>query len=493
MEYVSQFSLASPEEVFQIPIQEFPVSGLPELDGLRCKKNGCGHLCVSENRMRSHWVADHGRIGSGKDGDWKQARLQTFFRGNLLRYFTRPEDQPEIEKDKFTLHYFYNKPGSDETSYTGISSIADETWVKDITEDILEHSKVETYTSLDEKDSFLLEHYLIHTAPTIGSDPTPLRLWQEAVPLLARSHPFLLHGLLALSALHLAHKTPSSSPFYSEYCIAATTHQNIAMPIFRSTIESVTPETCHAVLAFSHLLVLYSFASESQDERLFIVSPTPDLSPLWLHFLKTGCELLCHVWVDLENGPVKALVCAWDVPDLEDDGERTPLVESLLSVIPSKDAADSWTEEENRTYIDTAILLGLAFTNGTHGVTFTTWDALRIWPMYTPLKYMEMVRDKHPGALILLAHYCVLLKKLEGYWYFDGRATALLKSVVECLDQKWMAAVRWPMEQIGMTVLTQERGMNAAMCSKEKFEKTTVQEREMLLFPVCSHMARRSN
>lgn len=492
MEYVSQFSLASPEEVFQMPIHKFPVPGFPELDGLHCESDGCDHLCVSEKRMRSHWVADHGRTGSGKDGDWKTARLQTFFRGNLLRYFTAPESLTEIgiEKQKFTRNYPHTKAEYYQTKSPGISSSLDDIWVKDMTELLLERSTTEVSISLDEKDSFLLEHYLVHTAPTIGSDPVPLQLWQEAIPLVARSHPFLLHGLLALSALHLAHKTPNSSPLYSEYCISATTHQNTAMPVFRSTIEAVTTETCHAVLAFSHLLVLYSFASESQDERLLIISPTPDLTPVWLHFLRTGCELLCNVWDDLENGPVKALVCAWDVPELEDDGRRLPLVENLLAMIPPKKTANSWTEEETDTYTDTAILLGHAFTSGTKECTFTTWDALRIWPMYSTSKNIQMIRDKHPGALILLAHYCVLLKKLEGFWFFDGRATALLKNVVACLDQRWMSGVRWPMEQIGMSVVTQECEMNSESWSMER-SGTVGPEREMLLFPICSHMTRK--
>lgn len=222
------------------------------------------------------------------------------------------------------------------------------------------------------------------------------------------------------------------------------------MPIFRSAIAAVTPETCHAVFAFSHILVLYCLASESQDERLLIVAPTPDLSPVWLQFLRTGCRLLCHVWDDLEEGPVRALVSTWDIPELELDGTKTPFVEKLLSYIPSRMSPDAWTEEQDMIYTDTAVLLGLAFTNGILGTTFTTWDALRIWPTCISRQYLEMLRNQHPGALVLLAHYCVLLKKVEGNWYFDGRATVLLKSVVGCLDQKWIEAVRWPMEEIGM-------------------------------------------
>lgn len=222
------------------------------------------------------------------------------------------------------------------------------------------------------------------------------------------------------------------------------------MPVFRSAIAAVTPDTCHAVFVFSHILVLYCFASESQDERLFIVAPTPNLSPVWLQFLRAGCRLLCHVWDDLEEGPVRALASTWDIPELELNEGRTLFVKQLMSFIPARESQDAWSEEEDKIYTETAILLGRAFSNVVLGTTFTTWDALRMWPTCISIEYLEMLRKQHPGALVLLAHYCVLLKRIEGNWYFEGRATGLLRSVVGCLDRKWMEAVRWPMNEIGM-------------------------------------------
>ncbi|KUJ14802.1 uncharacterized protein LY89DRAFT_122628 [Mollisia scopiformis] len=454
-EYVSKLSLASPEEVFQSPIQQFPIPGLPVLDGLRCEQTGCGHLCVSEKRMRSHWVGEHGRQGDGKDGDWTEARLQTFFRGNLLRYFSGPEE------DKFDLGeepWLPNCPNGKcrgekvaSKGLTGVHSEMDASWIEAISEDILVQSIADIHVSLNDNDSLLLQHYLNHTAATIATDAATLRLWQDAVPKLAQSNPFLHHGILAISALHLAYVTPNSSPLYNDYLLSATSHQDAAIPVYRTKIADVTPENSHAVFMFSHLLVLYCLASESQDERLFIVGPTNDGSPIWLHFLRAGCGLLCHVWDDLEAGPVKSLASAWDIPVLEVDA-KTPLVDNLLSFIPSDEEENGWSEDEKKIYTETARLLGLAFLNAAVGVTFSTWDALRIWPMCVTSEYLQLLKAQHPGALVLLAHYCVLLKRLEGNWYFDGRATSLFENVLGCLDPKWVEAVKWPIEEIGISM-----------------------------------------
>lgn len=89
MQYVSSFELDEAEKVRCLEPQDFPVPQLPVQDGLRCEHPQCRHLCVSTKRMKSHWSVEHGRSGQAVF-DWQPVPLQTFFRGNLLRYFTDP-------------------------------------------------------------------------------------------------------------------------------------------------------------------------------------------------------------------------------------------------------------------------------------------------------------------------------------------------------------------------------------------------------------------
>lgn len=89
MQHVSKLELDEAENVIDAKAQEFPVPLLPVQDGLMCDSEGCLHLCVSVKRMRTHWLTEHGRSGHAFL-DWHPVPLQTFFRGNLLRYFTDP-------------------------------------------------------------------------------------------------------------------------------------------------------------------------------------------------------------------------------------------------------------------------------------------------------------------------------------------------------------------------------------------------------------------
>ena len=89
MSHASRFQLADTKQVLGAEIREFPIRLLPVVDGLQCLgTQGCEFLCVSVKAMQRHWLSAHGR--SGSMNDWKSTPLQTFFRGNLLRYFTAP-------------------------------------------------------------------------------------------------------------------------------------------------------------------------------------------------------------------------------------------------------------------------------------------------------------------------------------------------------------------------------------------------------------------
>jgi hypothetical protein len=82
--------------------------------------------------------------------------------------------------------------------------------------------------------------------------------------------------------------------------------QDEAMPAFREVVTNVNESNCHAILAFTHLLIIYSFASQQQDERLLLVTEnTQDVVLAWLHFIRSGCSTLCSVWEAVETGPRK--------------------------------------------------------------------------------------------------------------------------------------------------------------------------------------------
>lgn len=85
-------------------------------------------------------------------------------------------------------------------------------------------------------------------------------VWQTVAPTDALSNPFLMHGILALSALHLASESHDRPEKSREHRAAALRHHDQAIALFRPHLNKITAHNCHTIFGFSALLVVLSFA-----------------------------------------------------------------------------------------------------------------------------------------------------------------------------------------------------------------------------------------
>ncbi|KAL2855643.1 hypothetical protein BJX68DRAFT_217017 [Aspergillus pseudodeflectus] len=447
--FVAGLSLRQPHDVVP-PMNplDFPVRYLPVEPGFRCKAPNCEYMCVSCKRMEAHWRSGHGTKALA-GGNFQPVPLQTFFRGNLLKYFTASESI--LHKEGHTVSHIEQFPSSKRV--------------------------------LSSKDVALLDHYLQHTAQSFSTDAETDHIWRTVMPTLAHEHSFVLDGLLACAAHHRAYLNPDKAELKQEYILRAWAYQDAALPEFRIAIENVSEANCDAIIVFAYLLVVYSFADSRHESRslgindvsesngnppaLFFLSRDeknrlqPDsILPNWLYLLRGGCSMICDVWEYIQIGPVRALTTAWEI-DLEGPDERDPeILARLLKVIPTPPVsctstvdeatynADIWSHEVEAVYTTAAIQLSrsFAYLRKTYpdASQITTWDILRVWPMEVSMEYMALLQQEHPGALILLAHYCVLLRYMERYWYFEGKAGALLKVIRGRLGERWRSSLEWP-------------------------------------------------
>ena len=69
-----------------------------------------------------------------------------------------------------------------------------------------------------------------------------------------------MHGILAISALHLAHTTPEQK---DNYIVVSTQHQTAALELFTSRLHHVTQSNCHAYIlvgSIIHMMSTFSIA-----------------------------------------------------------------------------------------------------------------------------------------------------------------------------------------------------------------------------------------
>ncbi|KAJ6189214.1 transcriptional regulator family: Fungal Specific TF [Penicillium mononematosum] len=400
VDYASGFKLSQTSDVVLPDETQFPVPLLPVQNGLACSFAGCAHLCVTAKRMKQHWMSWR-FLGPSTAAD--------IFRGNALHYFTNPALLISSSSDK--------SGGPTNTN-----------------------RKSSPYQMLITSDAGLLDHYRNYTYKTLSCGPETDDAFQIIVPQLAHQFPFLLHGILSCSSLHLASIDPKNRPYYT---IRSIQHADQAAPAFRWATINVDSNNSQAVLAFAFFLVVYTLGSESNDQPLFLskdISRGEDAPSLeWIEILRNGCSMLCPFWTELTTSPLAPFTALWrddlGVPTNPND----PLLITLLSVIPEYKSEST----DHYIYRDSAVKLARAFAFiERFGSPPTIWDVLNSWPMRVSPEYLALLKHNNPGALLLLAHYAILLKPLREEWFLKGRVMELIDKIAQrlkgnCSPQIW--------------------------------------------------------
>ncbi|KAJ5972455.1 uncharacterized protein N7479_002373 [Penicillium vulpinum] len=423
--YASQFHLAKIDFVILPDETQFPVDLLPIHDGLACRFEGCAHLCATTKRMKAHWSSVHHNSASD-NRSWRSVPLQTFFRGNALRYFTNPallefstgSSEEPMSANEESPSTTITTPDADEQRIPSLS-----TYKHNISWSI--------------EDTHLFNHYLSFTYKTMSSGPDTDGIFRIIVPQLAAQFPFLLHGILACSALHLASTNPQNQ---KSYVLQAIRHQDQALPAYHLETMHVDTDNCRAILAYAFFLVVYGLSPESEDDILFLSNKweaTP--SSNWISLLRNGCSMLCNVWSELTHGSLAPFTALWreDLGTTVDPSD--PILMSLLSVISeSHEAADCGnrsSDSDMHIYRDAAFKLAEAFEFTRRcGASLSIWDALNSWPIRVLPEYFDLLDRNHPGALLLLAYYAILLKPLQAEWLLRGRVTKLMDEIGRRLE-----------------------------------------------------------
>ena len=162
--------------------------------------------------------------------------------------------------------------------------------------------------------------------------------------------------------------------------------------------------------------------------------------------------MLCDVWDRIGTGPVRYLAESWEILVDISKFPHQPLLDYLMSIPP-----DDWPEEVRVPYNDSALALARTFScMYALDEKIATLDVVRFWTIRNSIEYVELLGNWHPGALILLAHYCIVLHRVRTKsWYLEGRAASMLSTIVRRLDRKWHQNIQWPLSEVGLPPSTQ--------------------------------------
>jgi len=59
-------------------------------------------------------------------------------------------------------------------------------------------------------------------------------------------------------------------------------------------------------------------------------------------------------------------------------------------------------------------------------------------------RFLELFANSYPPALVIMAHYCVLLNMMSSAWFMVDKAPQMLQVIQDRLDPEWHKFIEWP-------------------------------------------------
>lgn len=434
--------LTDPADVVDPAPMSNPVPELQIYKGLRCLHKGCQHICASEKRMSQHWSEVHGERES-KNVITRPAWLQTFFRGNKIRYFevSGPFNGPVS---------ITSSPASNDSPATPRTNI-DST-----------SSPVEPPLTLDMDSLRYLLYYKEHTALSLPrNDRESTWFWTAGIPQEALKHPFLMSGLLGLAAFHMARVTPD--PAQSAYHHAASVrYQAASLTDFRELTRRPDVSNAVALIAYSRLIAIQRCTRDIDDaykvnwitEFMYLIRGSVEQLISLQAFLPHDCEFKLSLQqlegiarLDDEAARSKDAENVAKIPSLMLD-RLDQLPQRLGQVLGKPDPANM-KDVQASFEACTALIAAYARAYSAKAppvsahppleprgdMVAAIWNGFESWTRTVSDHYIHLLEINDGPALIILAHFCVLVKRFEErYWYVQGMPGRMIELIENKLD-----------------------------------------------------------
>ncbi|KAH9227400.1 hypothetical protein K456DRAFT_58214 [Colletotrichum gloeosporioides 23] len=296
---------------------------------------------------------------------------------------------------------------------------------------------------LNLSDLELLHQYLTSTCKATSQLPEVTAHIQTTIPRLAQDHPFLMRGILAKAAIHLSWLQPNRK---GHYAALASNHHGLGLPDFRAALQNMNPDNCDALISYSKGLVWCAFAwHESFSTNTQAVSSVGNVSWLleWFNLLRGSCLIV-------EASRRWTTNCLYALPPALDDitefcssvdGCRISALKLRLFSTPLSPTCEAVTSAL------AALEYSFALASMRHHNT-PFRNAINYWGGALRNDYITLLQEKEPWALIVLAHFCVLVHRSETRWIMKGHGARLLQSISDRLDVQWHEYLQWPLEEI---------------------------------------------
>ena len=449
LDKISALTLHQPEDVPFPPYHSEALPDLPVYEGYRCNASGCSRAFVSQKRMNQHWSESHQEYSSS-NVDCRPTHLQTFFKGNKIRYFEVIPPFGRAISQPTSNEILTNRHISSTPSFMEGISHNQENSTAFISPDHISESPL---AHLDMSILELLHHYTTSTSHTISRGFESDFFWAQDIPAIAFENEFLMYGILSIAAFHRSTLPRESSKALS-YQQKALQFQSAGLPSFRIAMANPTTENSTAIIAFAWLLGIQRCvgALNWNGVRTAAISDSKSMSPIieFLMLMRGGCDMVLEFQHLLPaNSDFRILGgVIEELLDTQDDSwPQNGLAASQYPDVPTAlcqrlialPAAlrDTLPSVEERKIVRSAISRLLksyarsyASENG-----LALYNGVEAWVLQISDDFLSLLEAEHPAALVVLAHWGVLMRRTEShYWFLRGQSARLMGIIESHLE-----------------------------------------------------------
>lgn len=124
----------------------------------------------------------------------------------------------------------------------------------------------------------LMHHYSINTSNSLALREDLRYVWRVVVPQEGYDNPFVLHGILAVAAVHKAQLVPSARQTYLNL---GTYYQSVGLEAFRTVMQSVDKDSWKPFFFFASSVILYACLLPARSENRKIERPISSIMELF--------------------------------------------------------------------------------------------------------------------------------------------------------------------------------------------------------------------
>ncbi|KAJ5740028.1 hypothetical protein N7533_012812 [Penicillium manginii] len=304
----------------------------------------------------------------------------------------------------------------------------------------------ESQDSCNLQDMELMMNWCTRTYKSMSRDEPAEALWQTTIPQISLRFPSLRHGLLALSALQLAGANRAPQRKW-RYLVTAREHHAEALKGIHPDGEAeLSQAQCNAAFALCCVLLVWSFGYCLIDDGME-EDGKPDVLDEFLEVFELTRWIVRAMMTTMER------VAGGELWPLVRPATLRPTMPNMSRLVVRAMQRQNDIEashnpaHERGVYENTIEHLSHCLEQLMNGGE--PKDFVFCWTFRIPGRFQDLVREREPFALVVLAHYAVTLHHLRDTWWMGNWGARILNEIVDILGTEWRELLSWPIDATG--------------------------------------------